>query len=87
MNKLIKSMIIAAAAVLTTVSAYAEPDQTTQTIFKNLMAATVSSNYDDFIAECDAAMKAALTKPMLEGVSKQIDRAPSKAMKRTTSAS
>ena len=73
MNKLIKSGIIAAAAVLTTVSAYAEPDQTTQTIFKNLMAATVSNSYDGFIAECDAKMKAALTKPMLEGVSKQIE--------------
>jgi len=72
MNTLIKSVIIAA-AVLTTVSAYAEPDQTTQTIFKNLMAATVSNNYDGFIAECDAAMKAALTKPMLVGVSKQME--------------
>ena len=72
MNKLIRSMIVAA-ALLTTVSAHAEPDQTTQTIFKNLMAATVSDNYDGFIAECDAAMKAALTKPMLEGVSKQIE--------------
>jgi hypothetical protein len=73
MNKLIKSMIIAAAAVLTTVAAYAEPDQTTQTIFKNLMAATVSNNYDSFIAECDAAMKAAVTKPVFEAVSKQIE--------------
>lgn len=73
MNKLTKSMISAAAAVLTTVSAYAEPDQTTQTIFKNLMAATVSNNYDGFIVECDAAMKAAVTKPMVESVSKQIE--------------
>ena len=73
MNKLIKSAIIGAAAVLTAVSAYAEPDQTTQTMFKNLMAATVSNNYDGFIAECDDKMKAALTKPMLEGVSKQIE--------------
>ena len=72
MKKLIKSVIIAA-AVFMTVSASAEPDQPTQTIFKNLMAATVSNNYDGFIAECDAAMKAALTKPMLEGVSKQIE--------------
>src|SRR5438093_11279357 len=58
-NNLFKSMIIAA-AVLATVSAHAEPDQTTQTIFKNLMSATVSNNYDGFIAECDAVMKAAL---------------------------
>jgi hypothetical protein len=72
MNKLIRSMIIAA-AVLTTVCAYADPDQPTQSIFKNLMAATVSNNYDGFTAECDAAMKAAVTKPMFEGVSKQIE--------------
>jgi hypothetical protein len=73
MNKYIKSLIIATAAVLTTVSAYAEPDQATQAIFKNLMAATVSNDYDGFIAQCDAVMKAALTKPKLEGVSKQIE--------------
>ena len=73
MNKYIKSLIIAAAAVLTTVSAYAEPDQATQTIFKNLMAATVSNDYEGFIAQCDPVMKAALTKPMLESVSKQIE--------------
>jgi hypothetical protein len=71
MNPLVKSTIIAA-ALLATVSAYAEPDQPTQTIFKNLMAATVSDNYDGFIAECDAAMKAAITKSMFEGVSRQI---------------
>src|SRR5213076_2697597 len=73
MDRPIKFVLIAGAALLTTVSAYAEPDQTTQVIFKNLMAATVSNNYDGFIAECDATMKAALTKPMLEGVSKQIE--------------
>jgi hypothetical protein len=72
MNKLIKSVIIAA-ALFTAVAANAEPDQTTQTIFKNLMAATVSNNYDSFIAECDAAMNAAVTKPMFESVSKQIE--------------
>jgi hypothetical protein len=73
MDRPIKFMLIAAATLLATVSAYAEPDQTTQVIFKNLMAATVSNNYDGFVAECDATMKAALTKPMLEGVSKQIE--------------
>jgi hypothetical protein len=56
-----------------TVSAYAEPDQTTQTIFKNLMAAAVSNNYEGFIAQCDAAMKVNMTKPMLEGVSREIE--------------
>jgi hypothetical protein len=73
MNRYIKPLIIAAAALLTIVPAQAEPDQATQTIFKNLMAATAANNYDAFIAECDTAMKAALTKPMLEGVSKQIE--------------
>lgn len=66
-------MLIAAAAVLTTVSAYAEPDQTTQVIFKNLMATTVSNNYDGFIAECDATMKAKLSKRMLQRVSKELE--------------
>ncbi|MGI8570291.1 MAG: hypothetical protein ACR2KT_15195 [Methylocella sp.] len=66
-------MLIAAAAVLTAVSAYAEPDQATQAIFKNLMAATVSNNYDGFIAESDATMKAALTKRMLVRVSKELE--------------
>jgi hypothetical protein len=64
---------VAAAAVLTIVTAQAEPDQATQTIFTNLMAATVSNDYDRFTAECDAPMKAALTKVMLEGVSQQIE--------------
>ncbi len=72
MNKLIKSLIIAAVA-LTTVSAYADPDQATETIFKKLMEATESNDYDGFIAECDATMKAALTKPMLEAVSRRIE--------------
>lgn len=73
MNKLIQFMLIVATAVFTTVSAYAEPDQTTQAIFKNLMAATMSNNYDGFIAESDATMKAALTKRMLQRVSKELE--------------
>ena len=73
MKHYIKSLIIAAVAVLTSVSAQAEPDQKAQALFERLMAATVSNDYDGFIAECDAVMKAALTKPMLEGVSKQIE--------------
>ena len=72
MIRLIKFMLIAAAAVLPTVSAYAEPDQATQVIFKNLMAATVSNNYDGFIADCDATMKAALSKRMLARVSSEL---------------
>jgi len=72
MKKYIKYLVFAAAVVLTTVSASAEPDQATQTIFKSLMTATVSNDYAGFIAVCDATMKAAISKPMLEGVSQQI---------------
>ena len=72
MNRYITS-IIAAGATLITVSAHAAPDQKAQAIFESLMAATVSNDYDGFIAKCDAGMKAALTKPMLAGVSEQIE--------------
>ena len=48
-------------------------DQMTETIFKNLMAATMANNYDAFIAECDDTMKATLTKLTLEVVSDQIE--------------
>ena len=73
MKHYIKSLIIAAVAVLTSVSAQAEPDQKAQALFERLMAATVSNDYDGFIAECDAKMKAALTKSNLAGVSEQIE--------------
>jgi hypothetical protein len=73
MNKFLKFFIITAATAVTIASVHAEPDQPTQTLFKNLMAATVSNNYDGFISECNDVMKAGLTKPMLEGVSKQIE--------------
>ena len=72
MNRLIKFMLITA-AVFATLSASAEPDQATQTIFKNLMAATVSNNYDGFIAESDATLKAAFTKRMLQRVSHELE--------------
>ena len=73
MNRHITFMLIAAAAVFTTVSASAEPDQATQAIFKNLMAATVSNNYDTFMAESDATLKGNLSKRMLERVSKELE--------------
>ena len=73
MNRVIKPVLIAVAAVFTAVSARAEPDQATEVIFKNLMAATVSTNYDGFIAESDATLKAALTKRMLQRVSKELE--------------
>lgn len=67
-----KFAVIASLALLATLSALAAPDEATETIFKNLMTATIADDYDAFVAECDAAMKAALTKPMLNGVSQQI---------------
>jgi len=72
MIRLTKCTLIAA-AVFATVSAYAEPDQTTQDLLKNLMAATISNNYDGFISESDAATKAALSKRVLESVSKELE--------------
>jgi len=71
MNKPIQNAILAA-VLLAAVSASAAPDPATQSLFTNLMEATVSDHYDDFIALCDARMKSALTKPMLEEVSAQI---------------
>ena len=50
----------------------AEPGKPIKDIFKNLMAATVSNNYDGFVAECDDTMKAAITAPKLASVSQQI---------------
>ncbi|HEY4300163.1 MAG TPA: hypothetical protein VGM73_04780 [Candidatus Didemnitutus sp.] len=73
MNRTIKFMLLAAAALLTTASAKAEPDKSTQVIFKTLMAATVSNNYDGFIAECDSSLQAAITKRMLQRVSKELE--------------
>ena len=71
MNHYIKLVTIAGAALIA-ISVHAEPDQRAQALFENLMAATISNDYETFIAQCDAGMKAALTKPMLEGVSEQI---------------
>ena len=71
MNSIPSSMIIAAVLLLPTILR-ADPDQTTHAVFTNLMNATLSDNYDGFVADCDARMKAAVTKPMLDGVSEQI---------------
>ena len=50
----------------------AASDPAADAIFQKLMAAAISSDYDGFMAECDATMKAALTKAQLESVSRQI---------------
>ena len=73
MTHLLKTLFLAAAlALLLATPVSADPDQAAQDIFKTLMTATVADNYDGFIGVCDDKMKAALTKPMLEGVSQQI---------------
>lgn len=72
MNILIK-IVLVALATLWAASAQAGPDQTAQDIFKALLSATISNDYDGFVAVCDAPMKAALTKTTLESVSKQIE--------------
>ena len=53
-------------------AASAAPDPAADAIFQKLMTAAISSDYDGFMAECDATMKAALTKAQLESVSRQI---------------
>lgn len=71
--KSILSPIAGAALLVMTALCHAEADDATQTIFKSLMAATIANDYDAFVAHCDSAMKAALTKQMLEDVSKQLE--------------
>ena len=49
-----------------------EPDKAAETIYKNLMSATESNNYEAFMAESDTGMRAALSKPMLASASAQL---------------
>lgn len=72
MKRIPKSVVIAAVFLVTNVCAWAEPDQAARDLFKKLMEATIINDYDAFVAASDAKMKAALTKPMLEGVSQQL---------------
>ena len=65
--------VVIVAWLLAIGSARAEPDPTVQSIFKNLMAATVANDHERFLADCDDTMKAALTAPKLESVSKLIE--------------
>ena len=67
------ALMVAGCDKLSRLNQSAEPDQMTQTLFKNLMAATVSNDYDGFMAHCNDSMKATLTKPMLEIVSQEIE--------------
>ena len=58
--------------IISIVAAHAAPDPSVEATFKKLMTATVSADYEGFAAGCDATMKAAVTKPKLEELSKQI---------------
>lgn len=49
-----------------------EPDKAAEAIYKNLMSATESNNYEAFMAESDAGMRAGLSKPMLASASAQL---------------
>ena len=53
-------------------AAPAASDPAADAMFRKLMTTAISSDYDGFMAECDATMKAALTKAQLESVSRQI---------------
>ncbi len=67
-----KSLLIAAVFLVASVCAYAEPNKVAEELFKKLMEATITNDYEAFVAASDAKMKAALTEPMLEGVSQQL---------------
>lgn len=73
MHKLAKSIVAAFLLQITVaVAAQAAPDPSVDATYKKLMTATVAADYDGFMAECDATMRAALTKAKLEDVSKQL---------------
>lgn len=72
MNKLVRFAVLSVAAAVMAVSAHAEPNQKTQTIFKNLLTAVVANDYNAFVAECDDNMKAVITRATLSNVSDQI---------------
>ena len=66
------AFVVAATLLMTASLRAADPDPSTQGIFKTIMSATVSNDYDGFVSVCDDTMKAALSKTQLEAVSKQI---------------
>lgn len=72
MKLLQKAALLLATAWFTAITAAGQPDQATQKIFTQLWNATLANDYEAFVAVSDAAVKAALTKPMLEGLSQQI---------------
>ena len=73
MHKFVKFIVAALLLQVTVAKAAPDaPDPATEAVFKKLMTATIAADYDGFIADCDATMKAALTKTKLEEVSKQL---------------
>ena len=74
MKKHIRYIIIAAVIALPAVSAFAEPDQPTQTAFTNMIAALVADNYNAYIAEWTPEMKtnANLSQPNFDHLSQMM---------------
>ena len=65
-------LIFAAVVALPVFSALAEPDPATQTIFTNLIATLVADNYDGYMADCTADMKASISKPNFDHLSQML---------------
>ena len=72
MKRLLSFTFIALLLLATRYAQAAEPDASTQAVFKNLMMATIANDHAKFIADCDDSMKA-ITPEKLEGVSKQLE--------------
>lgn len=52
--------------------AIAAPAPKVQQVFQKMISATISDNYEAFVADCNATMKAAISKEMLSSVSQQL---------------
>jgi hypothetical protein len=67
-------MLVFACAILTSITyaAAEETESNEEAILKKLLTAVEVGDYDSFVADGDAAFKAALTMQMFEGVSEQL---------------
>jgi hypothetical protein len=68
-------VLLAFACAILTAMTFAAADETEtneETTLRKLLTAVEVGDYEGFVADGDAAFKAALTKPMFEGVSEQL---------------
>jgi hypothetical protein len=72
MKRYIKYIIIAAVVALPAVSAFAEPDQATQTAFTKLLAALIADDYDAYKAQCTDEMMANIPKGAVDKLSQMM---------------